>query len=63
MLLNCNEAVESMVITVNDGEIRLNASDDGFNASDGTASAMGMPGSSRLEVGKLIVFLISTEVT
>lgn len=41
---NCNEAIESKVITVNDGEIRMNASDDGFNASDGTGT-IGMPGS------------------
>lgn len=43
-IINCNEAIESTVITVNDGEIRMNASDDGFNASDGTGS-VGMPGS------------------
>ncbi|MBN2853231.1 MAG: carbohydrate-binding domain-containing protein [Clostridia bacterium] len=42
-ILDCYEAIESMVITVNDGEIRLNASDDGFNATDGTATAM-VPG-------------------
>jgi len=40
---NCNEAIEGTVLTVNGGEIRMNASDDGFNASDGTGSA-GMPG-------------------
>lgn len=43
-IINCNEAIESAVITVNDGEIRMNASDDGFNASDGTGT-IGMPGS------------------
>ncbi|MBN2853165.1 MAG: carbohydrate-binding domain-containing protein [Clostridia bacterium] len=42
-ILNCYEAIESKVITVNGGEIRLNASDDGFNATDGTGSAM-VPG-------------------
>jgi hypothetical protein len=39
-VINCNEGIESMVIVVNDGYIRLNASDDGINASDGTASTM-----------------------
>lgn len=40
---NCNEAIEAPVIIINDGEIRMNASDDGFNASDGTGT-IGMPG-------------------
>ncbi len=42
-ITNCNEGIESMVVVVNDGYIKINASDDGFNASDGTASTM-MPG-------------------
>lgn len=50
-VLNCNEGIESMVITVNGGEVRLNASDDGFNATTGVTLAMGARPVPGMEVG------------
>ncbi len=35
-VLSCTEGMEAMVVTINDGDIRINASDDGINATDGT---------------------------
>lgn len=52
-VLNCNEGIESMVITVNGGELRINASDDGFNAADGTTNVIGMRNAPGMMQGSL----------
>ncbi|MDE5582746.1 MAG: carbohydrate-binding domain-containing protein [Ruminococcus sp.] len=38
----CYEGLEASVISVNDGTVEVNSSDDGFNASDGVTSQSGM---------------------
>ncbi len=40
----CYEGIESAEITINDGNIHLVSSDDGFNVSDGSGGGMGGPG-------------------
>ena len=44
LISKCYEGLESKVITINKGEIRLTASDDGINGSEGTSSTGGMGG-------------------
>lgn len=42
-ITKCYEGIESAEITINDGEIHLVSSDDGFNVSDGSSSGTGGP--------------------
>jgi hypothetical protein len=41
LITKCYEGLESKVITINKGEVRLTASDDGINGSDGTSTSTG----------------------
>lgn len=41
LITKCYEGLESKTITINKGEIRLTASDDGINGADGTSSTPG----------------------
>jgi hypothetical protein len=41
LITKCYEGLESKTITINKGDIRLTASDDGINGSDGTSTTTG----------------------
>lgn len=43
-ITKCYEGIESAQVTINDGNIHLVSSDDGFNVSDGSGGGMGGPG-------------------
>lgn len=49
------EAIESAVITVNDGDIHMVSSDDGFNASDGSGGDFGGRGGGMTANGNLLL--------
>lgn len=50
------EGIESAVITINGGSVRLNSSDDGVNGSDGSSSA-GQPQQGMLETGNAHLYI------